>query len=314
MKYPYESVVIKEDVPMFMLMTSVKYVTMHWHDRIEFLFVLRGQIQVFVGKEEHTLKTNDLLLINSNEVHGVESSEDNVILMLQIPISFIKKYYSNIENEVFHCHSFLYEEQKKFNVIRSLIVQLILMQRKKEAGFDIKIHSLLLDIVYQLISTFRVENQKMILRNSGKDIERLTRITNYIQQNYMHPITLNEVAENEQLSVPYLSRYFQQHMGQPFIKYLNAVRLEHAVRYLMETDWAVIQIAIESGFSNLNTFHKMFKDTFHTTPYQYRKKHQKQTYTTRLHEKQGIESYQYNEKDALSYLQDLLSEKYKNQY
>ncbi|OLS34855.1 AraC family transcriptional regulator [Bacillus sp. MRMR6] len=314
MKYPYESVVIKEDVPMFMLMTSVKYVTMHWHDRIEFLFVLRGQIQVFVGKEEHTLKTNDLLLINSNEVHGVESSEDNVILMLQIPISFIKRYYSNIENEVFHCHSFLNEEQKKFNVIRSLIVQLILMQRKKEAGFDIKIHSLLLDIVYQLISTFRVESQKMILRNSGKDIERLTRITNYIQQNYMHPITLNEVAENEQLSVPYLSRYFQQHMGQPFIKYLNAVRLEHAVRYLMETDWAVIQIAIESGFSNLNTFHKMFKDTFHTTPYQYRKKHQKQTYTTRLHEKKGIESYQYNEKDALSYLQDLLSEKYKNQY
>ncbi|MEW9050115.1 MAG: AraC family transcriptional regulator [Neobacillus sp.] len=314
MKYPYESVVIKEDIPMFMLMTSVKYVTMHWHDRIEFVFVLRGQIQVFVGKEEYTLKTNDLLLINSNEVHGVESSEDNVILVLQIPISFIKKYYENIENEVFHCQSLFNEEHEKFNDIRSLIIQLMLTQRKKEAAFDIKIHSLLLDIVYQLISNFRVENKKLISRNSGKDIERLTRITNFIQQNYMHPITLNEVAENEQLSVPYLSRYFQQHMGQPFIKYLNAVRLEHAVKYLMETDWAIIQIAIESGFSNLNTFHKMFKETFHTTPYQYRKKHQKQTYTIRQNEKKGIEGYQYKEKDALAFLQDFLYEKYKNQY
>jgi AraC-like DNA-binding protein len=311
MKYPYESVVIKEDIPMFMLMTSVKYVTMHWHDRIEFVFVLRGQIQVFVGKEEYTLKTNDLLLINSNEVHGVESSEDNVIVVLQIPITFIKKYYENIENEAFQCQSFLHEDQEKFNVIRSLIVQLMLTQRKEDTGFDIKIHSLLLDIVYQLISNFRVENNKMISRNSGKDIERLTRITSFIQQNYMHPITLNEVAENEQLSVPYLSRYFQQHMGQPFIKYLNAVRLEHAVKYLMETDWPVIHIAIESGFSNLNTFHKMFKDTFHTTPYQYRKKHQKQTYTIRQNGKQGIEGYQYKEKDALAFLQDflLLSEK-----
>ena len=306
MKYPYESVVINEEVPMLMLMTSVKYVAMHWHDRIEFLFVLKGKIQVFVGREEYTLQENDLLLINSNEVHGVESSEDNQVLLLQIPLLFIKKWYENIEMESFHCQSLNEKEQERFNVIRLLLVHLMLTLRKKELGYEIKIQSLLLDLVYNLISKFKVKNHKQINRKSSKDIERLTRITNYIQKNYMHPITLNELAENEQLTVPYLSRYFQQHMGQPFVKYLNGIRLEQAVQYLLKTNWPVIQIAIESGFSSLNTFHKLFKDTFHTTPYQFRKNQQKSPSTSRKSEIKGIESYNYTEEDDLKELEKYL--------
>lgn len=303
MKYPYESVVLNEEVPMLMLMTSVRYVAMHWHDRIEFLFVLRGKIQVFVGSEEYSLKENDLLLINGNEVHGVEASEDNRVLLLQIPLSFIKKWYQNIEMETFQCQSFIENEQGMFNYIRLLMVRLILTLRKEELGYEIKIHSLLLDIVYHLISKFRVSNHKQINRNSMKDMERLTRITNFIQMNYMHPITLNEIAENEELTVPYLSRYFQQRMGQPFVKYLNGIRLEQAVKYLLETNWPVIQIAMESGFTSLNTFHKLFKDTFHTTPYQFRKNQQKTLSNSLKNEVKGIESYEYTEEDDFNELE-----------
>ncbi|MDR4946741.1 AraC family transcriptional regulator [Neobacillus cucumis] len=299
MKYPYESAVINEEIPMLMLMTSVRYVAMHWHDRIEFLFVLRGQIQVFVGGEEYSLQENDLFLINSNEVHGVEASDDNLVLLLQIPLTFIKKCYQNIEMESFECQSFHNEDQGRFDGIRLLMVQLMLTLRKKELGYDIKIHSLLLDIVYHLISQFRVTNHKQINRNSSKDMERLTRITSFIQKNYMHPITLNEIAEKEELTVPYLSRYFQQHMGQSFVKYLNGIRLEKAVQYLLDTNWPVIQIAMESGFSSLNTFHKLFKDTFHTTPYQFRKNQQKSFSPSSKSEKRGIESYDYKEEDNL---------------
>ncbi|MEH7094124.1 helix-turn-helix transcriptional regulator [Neobacillus vireti] len=303
MKYPYESAVINEEVPMLMLMTSVRYVAMHWHDRIEFLFVLRGQIHVFVGGEEYSLKENDLLLINSNEIHGVEASEDNRVLLLQIPLTFIEKWYQNIEKESFECQSFHNEEQERFNGIRLLMIHLMLTLRKKGLGYEIKIHSLLLDIVYSLVSQFRVTNHRQLNRKSSKDIERLTRITGYIQKNYMHPITLNEIAENEELTVPYLSRYFQQHMGQSFVKYLNGIRLEQAVQYLLDTNWPVIQIAMESGFSSLNTFHKLFKDTFQTTPYQFRKNQQKTLSNSLKNEVRGIESYEYTEEDDFNELE-----------
>ena len=142
--------------------------------------------------------------------------------------------------------------------------------------------------------------------NRKKNTDRLIRITTYIQENYMHPITLNEMAEREQLTVPYLSRYFQKQMGQSFIKYLSGIRLERAVMYLLETDWPIIDIAMECGFSNMNTFHKVFKETFHTTPYQYRKKQlivsANSPYTSK-----GVEDYIFQEEVNNEYLYKYLN-------
>lgn len=311
-KYPYENAVINKEVPVFALMTSVKYVAMHWHDRIELLLVLKGQVHVYVGKEEFLLTENDLLLINSNEVHGVESNQENKLLIIQIPLSFIKKFYNLIDEVSFCCQSFQHDDQFEYNILRTLLSQVMLMVKRKEENYEIKVHSLLLDIIYQLVTHFKLENNHVTI-NSKKDIERMNRLTHYIQQHYMKPITLQELADTEKLTAPYLSRYFQQHMGQSFIKYMNAIRLEHAVRYLLETDWPVIQIALECGFPNLNSFHKLFKDTFHMTPHQYRKKQMKNAISMRFSELKGIKGYEFTEKEDYNELQKYL-EKDKKSY
>ncbi len=312
MKYPYESVVINDEVPVFVMMTSVKYVAMHWHDRIELLLVLKGQVHVYVGKEEYVLREDDLLLINSNEVHGVESDQENKLLILQIPIAFIKNFYSTIEEESFICQSLYHTEQHKYNLLRILLAQLIFTVKKKSDHYDIKVHSLLLDIVYNLMTNFKMEKKNIVL-HTKKDIERMNRLTHYIQQHYSKPITLQELAETEELSPPYLSRYFQQHMGQTFIKYINGIRLEHAVRYLLETDWPIIQIALECGFPNLNSFHKLFKETFHTTPHQYRKKHINKYHLIRPAGLGGVASYDFIEEEDFQELYKYL-EKDKKSY
>lgn len=301
MIYPYESVVINEEVPVFMLMNSVKYVATHWHDRLEFLLVLKGKVHVYVGREAFFLHENDLLLINSNEIHGVEATDENRLLVLQIPISYIKKFYENIEKETFQCHSYPDDPQENFNIIRSLMAQLMLTLTLKGEGYEIKVRSLVLDLIYQLISKYKSKNNQVSKIHRKKNIDRLTRITTYIQENYMHPISLNEIADMEQLTVPYLSRYFHNQIGQSFIKYLNGIRLERAIQYLVETNWPIIDIAMECGFANLNSFHKIFKETFHTTPFQYRKK-QLDVSTNNPYTSKGIVDYIYREEVNHEYL------------
>lgn len=83
MNFPYEKAVLNENMPMVLLMNSVKYVTMHWHDRIEFVFVINDEITVQVGSNVYFLKEKDLIFINSNEVHGVEANTSNKVLLLQ---------------------------------------------------------------------------------------------------------------------------------------------------------------------------------------------------------------------------------------
>lgn len=307
MTYPYESVAINEELPMFMIMTSVKYIPLHWHDRIEFVYVLKGSVRTFVEKNEYALCENDLLLINNNEVHGVESTEVNKLIVLQIPISYIKNFYENIEDEYFECKSFQKEHQEEFKEIRSSIINLLITLKNRGPFYKIKINSLLLDIIHQLMTKFRAEPKKTFREKSEKDFERLNRIIHYIQNNFMHPLTLNEIAEIEQLTVPYLSRYFHQHIGQSFQKYLNSIRLEHAIRSLVETKWPVIQVAMESGFSNLNTFHKLFKDKFQTTPHKYRLKYQHEMISHQTITHDYRTSYQFDEENDLEDLHKFLS-------
>ncbi|MDT0145599.1 AraC family transcriptional regulator [Priestia aryabhattai] len=300
MNYPYEQVVVNEDLPAFTLMTTVKYVAKHWHDRIEFLLVLKGTVHVFIGREKYNLCEDDLLLINSNEVHGVEGDGNNKILIVQIPTLFIRKCYKEIDQEKFECKSFLYEDQEQYGKIKSLLSRLYLTMKEKKDHHDLKVHSLLLDIIYQLVSHYKLKNGQQPKPNNRKNIERMSRITEYIQKNYMHPLTLEELAAMEQLTYPYLSRYFQQHMGQTFLKYVNEIRLEHSLRYLIETDLPIIQIAMECGFTNLNTFHKLFKNTFHTTPHQYRKKQSK---TVNLSQKKkDMKDYDFIEENDSSHV------------
>ncbi len=54
-------------------------------------------------------------------------------------------------------------------------------------------------------------------------------------------------------------KYFQ-----PILQ--SAIKLAHAVNWLLETDKTVTQIAIECGFSNSGSFGKIFKKKYAMAP------------------------------------------------
>lgn len=108
------------------------------------------------------------------------------------------------------------------------------------------------------------------LLTEEKNLERLNRIINYIQENYMHKIFLKDLAANENLDMYYLSHFIKKQLGISFQQYLNKIRLEKAVHLLMQTDRKQIDICIESGFSDYRYLCKMFIKEYGCTPSQYK--------------------------------------------
>ena len=273
MEYNYELININEDLPLNIFLHKVKYVANHWHDHIEILFVLKGKVDVRIYDKQFTLRQEDLLLININEIHSIQADEDNLLLALQIPISFIKGQYKDIEPMTFECKSFMYagDEQERFNRVRSLLAELMLVHSKGTFGAEIsiKIKALLLGLIYLLVSNFSYNSEAS--RISNKYMQRLLRITNYMKDNYTKELGLKDIADLEELSVPHVSNFFQKYMGMSFSKYLSQIRMEHSVKEILLTDLPITQIAMNQGFPNLKSFHKLFKEIFNTTPAQYRK-------------------------------------------
>lgn len=108
-----------------------------------------------------------------------------------------------------------------------------------------------------------------IIKN--KYVERINKIKEYINSNYRKSITLNDFADKELLSIPYLSKFIKKHLGITFTEYLNSVRLNYAVEELINTDRPITRIALENGFSTTFLFNKCFKEAYKITPNEYRK-------------------------------------------
>ena len=81
----------------------------------------------------------------------------------------------------------------------------------------------------------------------------------YIAQNYQLPLSLEEVADQVNLSPTYLSRKFRKTTGVTFKEYINYIRIKQAVQALLTTDDSITKIAVDCGFNSSNYFKDIFK-------------------------------------------------------
>ncbi len=89
MGYTYEIIQGSEGLPVKTIIHAVDSFQMHWHNEMEFLLVLEGSVSIRVGEEVYYLKENDIILVNSDELHSTRKTKDeNVLLAVQINSNF----------------------------------------------------------------------------------------------------------------------------------------------------------------------------------------------------------------------------------
>lgn len=94
----------------------------------------------------------------------------------------------------------------------------------------------------------------------------------YIDTHYMdESLSLNTAAQVANISANHFSALFSQNMGQTFIEYLTALRMEHARELLRCTGKRSSEIAAEVGYKDAHYFSYLFKKTQGMTPSEYRK-------------------------------------------
>ncbi len=108
---------------------------------------------------------------------------------------------------------------------------------------------------------------------STKSVARLDRTIRYIEEmtEQGHPIHLQQVADVAALHPQSVSRFFHQHVGMSFQRYLQTVRIGKATRRLLETDDPISMIAIDVGYISQSNFNRQFQEIHQTTPRDFRK-------------------------------------------
>ena len=103
-----------------------------------------------------------------------------------------------------------------------------------------------------------------------KHIDVIYKALEYIRNNHMRKITLDEVASHVYLSPSYFSSLFKREMKTNFSSYLNLKRVETSKRLLADSSVNLLEIAGLSGFEDQSYFTKVFKKYTGTSPGKYR--------------------------------------------
>ena len=110
-----------------------------------------------------------------------------------------------------------------------------------------------------------------LLRDNNMD-SIINKAKSYIQKNYVHEISLEEIAQHVAVSPYYFSKLFKQETGENFIDYLTQVRIEKAKEMLRTTDLSMKMIARRVGYKDPNYFSRVFKKVTKMKPSDFKQK------------------------------------------
>ncbi len=94
----------------------------------------------------------------------------------------------------------------------------------------------------------------------------------YLLANFRDAVRLEELLRLTGASKPTFCRQFKRHSGKTFREFVSQVRLQAAGRELPETDHAILEVALASGFGQLSFFNRIFRRVLGCAPTVYRER------------------------------------------
>lgn len=274
-----EKIYYKDELPINVITANISEYPIHFHDDMEVVYVLEGTVILRNGYYTYTLKQGDIFILNDREMHSFErTGEDNMVMMLQLDLSYFSRYYDNLKNNFF-VTDMEDDSDESLEILRSILARIMMEVLQKGYGYEHKViestHNLIAclmsDFQYFVMEDGKFKNES---KNKGNKIlaGRLNRITDYMYENYARKLTLSEIADREHLSIYYLSHIIKEATGLSFQDLLSYIRVEESEKLLLGTNKKIGAIAEETGFSAVRYYIKHFEHWFGMHPLEYRKK------------------------------------------
>ena len=246
----------------------------HWHDDLEFILILEGEMSYDVNGQKISLQTGEGIFVNSRCFHYGYSDTYTECFFLCILLSplllsvntYIVQTFLNplIQNVHLPYQKLTPSIQWQNSVLRDL-------EMLYDSNTD-KIQPFI--ILEKTAHIFRLlaENMDCLTDNlkNTEDILMLTAMIGYVQKNYPNKILLKDLSESGNCCKTKCTSLFQKYLNTSPMLYVNQYRLEKSISLLRNTGMSITEIAYACGFSNTSYFCELFHKYYGTTPGKFR--------------------------------------------
>lgn len=260
------------EVRFYLSIDEGSYVTPHWHNSLEIVYMLEGSMTVIFKNKKVTILPEEFIVVNSRTIHRVKSQK-NRALVLQIPSNVFQKYVRNIDLLYFDVdmHPKNKAEIIELDRIKKIFNDMYQVYDIQPEGYLLRFNSLLYEMLFTLIHSYSFKLAPEQKNSKNKYLDRLKEITIFLNTHHSEQITIQQLASKFGYNPDYLSRFFKKYMGLTIIDYLYEIRINYVYQDLIDTDLHINEIFENHGCNNYRVAMKFFKKRYGCTPKEKRK-------------------------------------------
>ncbi len=256
--------------------TAHKEYNYHYHDFHKILILLSGDVTYCIEGRTYDLRPNDIVLVNSGEVHKpvIRSDAPYERIIIYVSPDYLNEYHDK-ENDLSLCLRQAMAEQS--HVLRlhssmngklgSAIRELDRSLEDKDFANELYHRILFLEFMIQL-NRAALHNHIEFIGDSTSN-EKILAVLDYLNEHLTEDISIDELSSHFFLSRYYLMHTFKEQTGYTIGSYLSTKRLFLA-RDLIAKGTPITDVCYACGFRNYSTFSRAYKKSFGESPRDYR--------------------------------------------
>lgn len=229
--------------------------------------------EYLVGSDRYRLQQGDIIFIPPGVSHRPLLNEDMKEpykrYVLWLSVEFMTLYASLFPCALPEHHmqaSMLRTAGSKWEYLEELFCAGVREAEQQADGWEAAV----IGNTMQLLTHIRRAADDSTARTpKAEQPELLDRLTNYVEEHYASPITIENLARHFFISPSTVSHLFKQKLGVSFHRYVTQRRLIDA-KTRIANGQRLEEVAVQTGFSDYSGFYRSFKHQFGISPRQYR--------------------------------------------
>lgn len=253
----------------------------HSHDFSELVVILSGSAIHIIEGREYPVSAGQVFLIHGDVSHGYKNVNniqyvnvmfhpDQVIQLSELKLLpgfqalfYIEPFY----RKEMYFKGMLSLTPEQLAQVSGMLDVILEEEERRQEGCRLMIRSYFSALVGMLSRYYSL--------NEGREENKALRIAEavtYLEEHYLEPVTMDELAEKAYLSKRQFFRVFTRNYNTTPMDYIIRRRLDYSCSLLRNGNLPISQVAMDSGFRDANYYARQFRQVYRCSPSEYREK------------------------------------------
>ena len=224
-------------------------------------YICDGRLSLRSGSQTMVASAGQVGFLNCHEPHEYHTIGNTEFVWLHLDGSNTADFYQ----QAVQMHGGFVFDTPYAEQIKNGIYEIVFAFRNEQTLSEVRLSQKLYTLLVATVDTASQE------AGQAEENDTVSKAMHFIQEQYMNPISLLDVATHVNMSQFHFSRLFRKDCGYSPHEYLILTRLNRAKHLLKTTGLPVKVIAQKVGYQNVSSFTNAFTDRVGISPTLFRK-------------------------------------------